>query len=320
LEKPVPSVLIDALKKQKYHIVGKHSAVKKCKWVHEALVNGRACYKEKFYGIKTHRCMQMTPALFYCTQQCLFCWRAQNTDLKVSWNELDEPFWDAPDLIVQESFKAHRETLSGYKGHAKANKIKFTEAMMPKHVAISLAGEPTFYEHIGELISTYHKKGLTTFLVSNGTLPKRLASLREEPTQLYISCCAPNEEIFNVLCRPQVQGAWSRLNETLALLKSFRCPTVIRLTLVKNYNMKHVEEYAKLIEKATPTYIEAKAYMHVGFSTHRLSHLNMPEHSEICSFATALSETTGYQIVDESRESRVVLLSKHGKPKRFETH
>jgi tRNA wybutosine-synthesizing protein 1 len=103
------------------------------------------------------------------------------------------------------------------------------------------------------------------------------------------------------------------------LLPSFRCPTVIRTTLVKNHNMENVEGYAKLVAKADPTYIEAKAYMHVGFSTLRLGFDNMPKHKEVYDFALQLSQKTGYKIVDESVDSRVVLLSKKEKPTRFDS-
>jgi len=92
---------------------------------------------------------------------------------------------------------------------------------------------------------------------------------------------------------------------------------VIRMTLVKGLNMETVEGYAELVEKANPTYIEAKAYMHVGFSSLRLSYESMPEHREIYNFATRLAEKTGYSIIDESVESRVVLLSHREKPMRF---
>jgi tRNA wybutosine-synthesizing protein 1 len=112
-------------------------------------------------------------------------------------------------------------------------------------------------------------------------------------------------------------NAWSKLNETLSFLPSFRCPTVVRSTLVKGYNMEDVAGYAKLVEKANPTYIEAKAYMHVGFSSLRLGFDNMPKHKEVYDFAVQLSEQTGYSIVDESTDSRVVLLSIKGKPTKF---
>ncbi|MGB9740927.1 MAG: 4-demethylwyosine synthase TYW1 [Candidatus Bathyarchaeia archaeon] len=310
METLVPQSLIQTLKKQKYHMIGRHSAVKRCRWFYETLIHNRPCYKQKFYGIKTHQCIQMTPALFYCTQQCLFCWRAQSGDLKLTWNETKLPRWDPPELIVEESIKAQLKILSGYKGNPKANKQKFEEASNPRHVAISLTGEPTLYGPISDLIKEFHRRNFTTFLVSNGTLPTVLAKLDEEPTQLYISACAPDKETFKEVCRPQIPEAWEKLNATLELLSSFKCPTVIRITSVKGLNMKNVEGYAKLIDKASPTYIEPKAYMHVGFSRLRLGFENMPSHQEIRDFAQKIAEETGYNILDEAPESRVVLLSK----------
>jgi tRNA wybutosine-synthesizing protein 1 len=219
------------------------------------------------------------------------------------------PKWDSPDQIVEESVKAQLRLLSGYGGNPNANQQKLREAYAPKHVAISLTGEPTLYAHIGELIQTFNRKGFTTFLVSNGTEPSVLARLSTEPTQLYISVCAPDEETFKRVCRPQVPKAWKRLNETLELLSSFKCPTVIRMTLARGLNMKGIEDYGKLIEKASPTYIEPKAYMHVGFSRLRLGFDGMPSHREIRDFAEQLARETGYGIIDESLESRVVLMS-----------
>ena len=200
--------------------------------------------------------------------------------------------------------------MTGYKGNLKANWRKFQEALTPKQVAISLTGEPTLYEPLGELIRAFHQKGLTTFLVSNGTLPGKLSKLSQEPTQLYVSVCAPNEQVYKQVCRPEFPEAWAKLNETLGLLQSFRCPTVLRTTLVKELNMNHVDEYARLVEKANPTYIEAKAYMHIGFSNLRLGFERMPMHGEVKDFARQLAVKTGYKVIDEAPESRVVLLSK----------
>jgi tRNA wybutosine-synthesizing protein 1 len=318
METEVPQPLAKALKKQRYHLVGKHSAVKGCKWLHEALTNGRSCYKAKFYGIKSHQCIQMSPAIFSCTQQCMFCWRAQNSDLKIKWNETQTRNWDSPESIVHGSIHAQERILSGYKGNLKTDLQKLREALTPKHVAISLAGEPTLYEPLGELIEEFHKRRFTTFLVTNGTNTKRLKELEEEPTQLYVSVCAPNEQVFKSVCRPQIENAWTSLNSTLDLLPSYSCPTVIRMTLVRELNMRNLEEYAKLIEKAGPTYIETKAYMHVGFSNLRLTFERMPSHGEIRAFAAELSSKTGYKIIDESTDSRVVLLSKKERAKRFD--
>jgi len=256
----------------------------------------------------------MTPSLYSCTQQCLFCWRAQSGDLEVKWDEMKNPNKDTPEEIVQGCLKAQEKILTGYKGNEKTDWRKFQEAQRPKQVAISLTGEPTLYEPLGELIRIFHQKGLTTFLVSNGTLPSKLSKLSQEPTQLYVSLCAPNEQVYKRVCRPLFPNAWAKVNETLTLLKSFRCPTVIRTTLVKEHNMDLVDEYAKLAEKANPTYIEVKAYMHIGFSNLRLGFDRMPMHCEVKDFAAQLSEKTGYKLINEAPESRVVLLSRLDKP------
>jgi tRNA wybutosine-synthesizing protein 1 len=259
----------------------------------------------------------MTPAAFYCTQQCLFCWRAQSSDLQTSWDELRLPKWDSPEEIVEGSIRAQHAILSGYKDNPKANKQKLREALNPKHVAISLTGEPTLYGHMDELIRIFHKNGFTTFLVSNGTNPSALAKLSEEPTQLYISVCAPDKETFKKVCRPQIPRGWEKLNETLHSLPNFKCPTVMRITSVRGVNMRNKEGYAGLIRKAEPTYIEAKAYMHVGFSRQRLGYENTPSHDEVREFSNQLADLTDYNLINESAESRVVLLSKLKSSRRF---
>ena len=317
LENSVPPSLIQALKKQKYHLVGKYSAVKRCKWLHEALVHDRPCYKQKFYGIKTHQCIQMTPAAFYCSQQCVFCWRAQNQDLKIAWDEMNLPRWDSPETIVEGSIKAQRLILSGYGGNPKADPKKYREAHVPRHVAISLTGEPTLYEHLGQLIKGFHDKKFTTFLVSNGTLPSALAELEPQPTQLYLSVCAPDKETYARACRPRIPNAWEKLNETLSILPSFTCPTVIRITSVRGLNMKNTKGYGAMIKKANPTYVEIKAYVHVGFSRRRLNFDSMPNHKEIREFSIQLAKEIGYNIIDESKDSRVVLLSRLEKAVKF---
>ena len=299
------------LKTQKYHLVGAHSAVKSCRWLHEALVNGRWCYKQRFYGIKTHRCIQMTPAVHYCNMHCAFCWRAHSGDTPdLVWKETPNVAWEEPEQIVEECISAQLKLLTGYKGHPRTDKWKLREALKPGHVAISLTGEPTLYPQLGEMIRVFHERKFTTFLVSNGTIPEALSKLGEEPTQLYVSLCAYDEQSFLRTCRPQFPKAWTKLNETLSLLQTFKCPTVLRLTLARHLNLAHPESYARMIEKANPTYVESKAYMHVGFSRLRLGYENMPSHLEIRSFADTLAKETGYNILDEAPNSRVVLLSR----------
>jgi len=314
MQSTISEGLLRALRNQRYHMVGRHSAVKRCRWLYESLLHGRSCYKQKFYGIRSHQCVQMTPAVVYCTLHCRFCWRLQSGDLEYRLEEMKLPEWDSPEEIVDGCIKEQLRILSGYKGNPKADVEKYEEALTPRHAAISLSGEPTLYPQLEGLLQEFHKRGFTTFLVTNGTLPKVLSELSEEPTQLYVSVSAFDEKTYVKTCRPQIPDAWERLNETLSLLPSFKCPTVIRITLARNLNLKHPELYARLIEEANPTYVEPKAYMHVGFSRLRLGFENMPTHREIQFFANRLAEEMGYNILDEAKESRVVLLSRLEKP------
>ena len=297
------------LEKQGYAIVGKHSAVKLCHWLRESLLRNRFCYKQQFYGIQSHRCLQMSPAVNNCTQNCLFCWRFQG------FNEVYLKEVDDPEFIVEESIRQQRRLIVGYKGDPRVDKKKWEEAMNPKHVAISLIGEPTLYPRLGELIEEYHKRGFTTFLVTNGTMPEVLENLDPLPTQLYVTVAAPNEEIYKKLLVPLIKNGWERLKRTLEFLPSLDTRKVIRHTLVKGWNMqRHEEEYAKLDSMAEPDFIEPKAYVFVGYSRERLTLANMPSMDEIRVFSRKLAELTGYIYRDEKEDSRVVLLTKTEKP------
>jgi len=310
------SVILQRLRKAGYHIVGSHSAVKKCHWTHVALTEKRFCYKCKFYGIASHRCLQMTPAVIWCWLRCLHCWRAEPGDLGVKWDDTRLPVVDDPEYIVEKSIEEQKKIISGYKGHPKVDPTMWSEAMEPKHVAISLAGEPTLYPRLSELIEEYHKRGLTTFLVTHGVRPDVLASLDPEPTQLYLSLEAWDEKSFKMFNRPILPSLWKAVMQSLDLMPSFSSPTVIRITLVKGFNdhEKALKGLAKLVERGYPTYVEVKAYMNVGYSRYRLTKDNMPKHNEVRGFAEKLAELIGYKVLDEQRSSRVVLLSRLDKP------
>lgn len=275
-----------------------HSAVKTCLWLKKSLKDEGFCYKQKFYGIQSHRCLQMTPALV-CNQSCIHCWRPL---------ELLKDFkgWDSPERIVEESLKAQKRLLSGYYGTEGVNRRKLKEAEEPNQVAISLIGEPTLYPHLPELIECYKNLGFTTFLVTNGTNPEMIRKVN--PTQLYVSLTAYSEESHLILNRPS-KNYWDRILESLKVLRDSKSRTVVRLTLIKGLNMdeKAVEGFDKLIKIAEPEFIEAKAYMFLGYSRIRLKAENMPEHTDVLEFSRILARK-GYEILDESEQSRVCLL------------
>lgn len=296
---------LNRLKQTGYKFVNSHTAVKLCTWTKKSIKTGGSehCYKQKFYGIQSHRCMQFSPAAPYCNLSCMFCWR----DVSIRKSEWEGEF-EKPEEIVEKSIKAQQQLLSGLGGVLHSEKF-LSEALQPKHAALSLDGEPILYPKISELIKEFHKRNMTTFLVTNGTFPDKIESLKHLPTQLYVSLSANSESMFKKINRPLLDGLWQKLNRTLELLPQSKTRRVIRLTLFSE-NAKQPELYARLIEKAQPDFVEVKAAMAVGFSRiqNRLKYEQMLRHNEVRQFAEKIATALEYQTIDEKPESRVVLL------------
>lgn len=190
--------------KQGYRFAGKHSAVKTCLWCRKSITNQGFCYKQSFYGIQSHRCIQMSPVLDLCNLRCKWCWRDVRYAEKAFTAE-PEPAKEIIDACIQE----HLTLLMGFKGFQKTDKKKFQEAMNPRHFAISLVGEPTLFPKLPELVKEISSRGMTSFIVTNGTHPEMLKKLfKQKPTQLYITLPAPNEKIFKESCNPLEESAW----------------------------------------------------------------------------------------------------------------
>lgn len=296
---------VEKLESSGYRFVGSHNhaAAKICHWTKQSILDKGVCYKEKFYGIESHRCLQMAPAVPNCQQKCEFCWR----DLSYTQTQWEGEY-DDPKTIIDEAVKAQNNLLCGFFGNDKANKEKLEESKTPTNAAISLAGEPMLYPEIDELIAEFNRRNFTTFVVSNGQCVDKLKNLENEPYQLYLSLDAPTKKIYNDVCQPQISEGWDNLNQSLDTLASFNSRTCIRTTCIKGKNMTNPEKYAELIKKASPDFVEIKAYMCVGSSRHRLTPDNMPTFDEVKSFAQKIGENCGKKIVNESEVSRVVLL------------
>ncbi len=304
-----------AFEKSGYRFVGpnRHSAISICEWCRNSLREEGFCYKQKFYGISSNRCIQMSPAVFTCTQNCLFCWRPTRFALPQSNQK-----WDSPKDIMDGCIAEQKQILQGFAGNEKTSSKKFYMAMRPRHVAISLCGEPTLYPYLGGLIDDIHQRKMSSFLVSNGSLPEKILSLidnGQQPTQMYMTLAAPDNETLQKTSLPMIDNAWDRLNESLSLLQKFN-RSVIRLTLVRNLNFHSPQNYAELIEKAAPDFVEVKSFMAVGGAQARLPYDSMLSSDEILEFASSIEKHSSYRIADQQKESRVALLTRGGKPAR----
>lgn len=302
------------LEKQGYRLVGNHSAIKLCMWTKKAIKCEDVCYKKTFYGIETHRCIQMTPALPFCGHRCVFCWR----DIEFTKPKWEGPI-DEPKDIVDGCIEAQIKYLQGFGGNDKADPIKYAESLKPLHFALSLSGEPTLYPKLPELITEINSRGMTTFLVTNGTNPEMLKKLQNhEPTQLYLTLPAPDKEIYLKTCLPMIKNGWETIQESIKVYNTINTRKTIRLTLVKNVNLIKPEKYAELFKNINADFFELKAYVWVGHSRKNLPIESMPKHEDIIKFAKEIIKNyPELKIIDEKKESRVILLAKQNTKNRI---
>jgi tRNA wybutosine-synthesizing protein 1 len=291
------------LTKQGYRQVGNHSAVKVCGWTKNMLSGKGGCYKYIFYGIRSHQCMQMTTSMF-CASRCKFCWRGQKAPVSKSWYG---PI-DSPEHIINHSIDEHLKLLTGFGGNPKSSPILLKQKENVRHVALSLTGEPIAYPLIKEILEAFHKRKISTFLVTNAQYPEQIEKIKNV-TQLYLSIDAPNKELMKEIDKPLFPDYWERMNKCLDLLKTRNYRTCIRLTLIKGENITDIEGYSKLINKGQPDFIELKSYMWVGASQKHYGVENMPRQNEIKDFMNELLVLLPeYEYISEHKPSNVVLL------------
>jgi tRNA wybutosine-synthesizing protein 1 len=308
----ISTLAASKLRRAKYGIYN-HSAVELCHWTKKSFTGEGTCYKHKFYGISTHRCMEFTPTAMNCENRCVYCWRPTEfyDTLQMPENLVDEP-----ESIVNNLLRERKKLIVGYLGNKRADRAKVEESILPQHYAISLSGEPSMYPKLPQLIR--YLKGLAAtksiFLVTNGQEPDMLYRLAEEdslPTQIYLSSNAPSRRIFHIVNRPKYADAWERWRKSLFFLSQVDTRTVIRITLIRGYNdsLDFIHDFANLVAEGDPHFIELKSYMHIGMSTLRLEASHMLEMSEIKSYSKALCGVLpNFSIMDESEISRIVVL------------
>lgn len=304
--------IVQQLKKAKYGVAD-HSTVELCHWTKKSFKHEGSCYKHKFYGISTHRCMEFSPAGMHCENRCVYCWRPMEfyDSLKMEPEKVAEP-----KEILTKLMEERKKLIMGYYGDSRNDKQRLDESLLPSHYAISLSGEPTMYPKLPELIK--YLKSLeetkSIFLVTNGQEPDMIQRLQDEdalPTQLYLSTNAADYDSFLKINKPKYDDSWQRWNRTLGMLKQLDTRTVLRITLIRNYNdqKEMIPAFASMLQQASPHFIEIKSYMHIGRSTNRLEHSNMLEMDEVRKFSEEIAKQSQiFSIMDESLVSRIVIL------------
>lgn len=240
--------------------------------------------------------MEATPSLA-CANKCVFCWRHHTNPVGTEWK------WnmDNAELIFEDSIKAHCSMIKEYKGVPGVLPSRFNEAMIPKHCALSLVGEPIMYPEINKFIRLLHSRNISTFLVTNAQFPDAIKNL-DPVTQLYVSIDASSKASLKKIDRPLFKDFWERLIQSLKYLNKKKQRTVYRLTLVKSWNSDEIDGYAELVQIGCPDFIEIKGVTYCGTSMDEsnLTMKNVPYHEEVVKFGLELLKKTN-QVIKVSK-------------------
>ncbi|XP_069891708.1 S-adenosyl-L-methionine-dependent tRNA 4-demethylwyosine synthase TYW1-like isoform X5 [Dipodomys merriami] len=301
----ITPALRDALTKQGYQLIGSHSGVKLCRWT-KAMLRGRGgCYKHTFYGIESHRCMELTPSLA-CANKCVFCWRHHTNPVGTEWR------WkmDQPEMILKEAIESHQRMIRQFKGVPGVQAERFQEGLEVRHCALSLVGEPIMYPEINAFLELLHQCKISSFLVTNAQFPKEIRNLKPV-TQLYVSVDASTKDSLRKIDRPLFKDFWQRFLDSLKALAAKEQRTVYRLTLVKSWNVDELQAYARLVSLGNPDFIEVKGVTYCGESSaSSLTMANVPWHEEVVRFVQELVELIpDYELACEHEHSNCLLIA-----------
>ncbi len=326
--------LKQTLQKMHYGLVGESGAVQICLWTKRAIRGEGGCWKEKFYGVSSSGCCQMTPNVMNCENKCLHCWRPIEFNLGINVKNLLKPR-----ELLEGIIKERKKLLLGFAGNLKVDKKVLEDSYEPKLYTMSLSGEPTLYPYLGELFKIIREeKKAVSFLVTNGQNSDVIREFKDNelPTQITISTNASNKELFLKWHRSCYKDSWERFLETLDVLKSLegKVRRVVRLTLVKkgegdgkakncggdlkyddfsNMEEEHLEEYADLVRRANSDFVHIKGFKSVGYARERFGYDKQPWFNEVKGFSKKLEKelmNDGYEIKGEDEKSCVVMLAK----------
>jgi len=131
-------------------------------------------------------------------------------------------------------------------------------------------------------------------------------------TQLYVSIDAGTKDALKKIDRPLFKDFWERYLASLDALRNKQQRTVYRLTLVKSYNMNEIADYARLVARGTPSFIEVKGVTYCGKSEGSdITMNNVPFHFEVKRFCEKMCSylNNDYELACEHEHSCCCLIA-----------
>ena len=236
------------------------------------------------------------------------------TDESMNYYKLDDEIKNSLDskeeieLLINRVLTTPNEIMSAH-----------NEALYPNHAAISLDGEPLLFPKISDLVYEFRKKNMTTFIVTNGTLPDKISKMDSLPSQLYLTLPAPNEELYKKVCRPMIKNGWNKIQESLELLNSLSTRTLVRLTAVKDLNLrrKFIDDYIRIIKKANPNFFEIKGFtlqakalaIDKRIKSEKPIQHYFPDFEFLNKIAKEFEQKSGFPIIYRNKPSRDILFA-----------
>jgi tRNA wybutosine-synthesizing protein 1 len=116
-----------------------------------------------------------------------------------------------------------------------------------------------------------------------------------------------------------VKHGWDKILDSLSLVESLSCRSVVRLTAVKNLNLadKYIEDYVRIVKMANPNFFEIKGF------TLQASALNIkeriksdkpmqhffPTYEDLENFALKFEEIGNFPLIYKNKASRDFLFA-----------
>jgi tRNA wybutosine-synthesizing protein 1 len=149
-------------------------------------------------------------------------------------------------------------------------------------------------------------------MVTNAQFPDKIKECKDV-TQLYISVDAPTKEALFKVDRPIFKDYWERLLQSIDEINKKGIRTVYRFTLIKEWNMEEIKQYAILIKRGKPKFVECKGVTYSGNSKDCITMKDVPYHEEVVKFSKSLVEQdeikNDYEICVEHEHSLFVLIA-----------
>ena len=264
---------------QGYRLVGTHSAVRLSRWTKTQLRGRGACFKRTFYGLNSYETLETSPALS-CSSNCVHCWKHPGCPTAPQWT------WAADDakLLVENAIIQHTSLLNTMRDVRGVKPERLKQAQTVRHCDLSLVGEPLMYPNINSYIRHMHYRGISTWMYHTGIHPKELERLTTT-TQLVLSVCGPTRQLMNDIVQSVYDDFWERFQASLEIMARKPHRTSLRLIIIKNWTDGQFEDYANIIVRCKPDFIEVKSMIFCGRT---LSLASVPSHEDIINFCQCL--------------------------------